>query len=70
MTNILDKSTFVYLDSTMKIDIHITLGELFLILKHMRTQVIFLFQVNVSLKKAGSKMEHQGIKIEFIGQIG
>ena len=26
-------------------------------------------KVNVSLKKAGSKMEHQGIKIEFIGQI-
>ena len=22
------------------------------------------------MKKAGSKMEHQGIKIEFIGQIG
>ncbi|WAR03862.1 VP26B-like protein [Mya arenaria] len=26
-------------------------------------------KVNVNLKKAGSKMEHQGIKIEFIGQI-
>lgn len=26
-------------------------------------------QVNVSLKKPGSKLEHQGIKIEFIGQI-
>lgn len=26
-------------------------------------------KVNISLKKAGSKMEHQGIKIEFIGQI-
>lgn len=26
-------------------------------------------KVNVSLKKAGSKLEHQGIKIEFIGQI-
>lgn len=25
--------------------------------------------MNVSLKKAGSKLEHQGIKIEFIGQI-
>ncbi len=27
-------------------------------------------QVNVTLKKAGTKLEHQGIKIEFIGQIG
>ncbi|KAL8620187.1 Vacuolar protein sorting-associated protein 26B [Nucella lapillus] len=26
-------------------------------------------KVNVNLKKAGSKLEHQGIKIEFIGQI-
>ncbi|KAF5290093.1 hypothetical protein FQA39_LY14874 [Lamprigera yunnana] len=26
-------------------------------------------KVNVSLKKAGSKLEHQGIKIEFVGQI-
>lgn len=26
-------------------------------------------QVNVTLKKSG-KLEHQGIKIEFIGQIG
>eukprot|EP00105_Crassostrea_gigas_P035902 XP_019920050.1 PREDICTED: vacuolar protein sorting-associated protein 26B isoform X2 [Crassostrea gigas] len=26
-------------------------------------------KVNVTMKKAGSKMEHQGIKIEFIGQI-
>ncbi|KAF5279325.1 hypothetical protein FQR65_LT15398 [Abscondita terminalis] len=26
-------------------------------------------KVNVGLKKAGSKLEHQGIKIEFIGQI-
>jgi len=26
--------------------------------------------VNVLLKKAGSKVEHHGIKIEFIGQIG
>ena len=30
----------------------------------------FSLQVNITLKKAGSKMEHQGIKIEFIGQIG
>lgn len=26
-------------------------------------------QVNVNLKKSGSKLEHQGIKIEFVGQI-
>ncbi|XP_022344835.1 vacuolar protein sorting-associated protein 26B-like isoform X2 [Crassostrea virginica] len=26
-------------------------------------------KVNITMKKAGSKMEHQGIKIEFIGQI-
>lgn len=25
--------------------------------------------MNISLKKPGSKLEHQGIKIEFIGQI-
>ena len=25
--------------------------------------------VNVTLKKSGSKLEHQGIKIEFVGQI-
>lgn len=29
----------------------------------------YYFQVNISLKKPGSKLEHQGIKIEFIGQI-
>lgn len=29
----------------------------------------FYFKVTVSLKKVGSKLEHQGIKIEFIGQI-
>ena len=27
-------------------------------------------QVNVTLKRPGSKLEHQGIKIEFVGQIG
>uniref|UniRef100_A0A1I8PVE8 Vacuolar protein sorting-associated protein 26 n=1 Tax=Stomoxys calcitrans TaxID=35570 RepID=A0A1I8PVE8_STOCA len=31
--------------------------------------IIYLKQVNVTLKKPGSKLEHQGIKIEFIGQI-
>ena len=35
-----------------------------------KNQLIYNEQVNVNLKKAGSKMEHQGIKIEFIGQIG
>lgn len=30
---------------------------------------ITYFQVNVTLKKPGSKLEHQGIKIELIGQI-
>jgi hypothetical protein len=28
------------------------------------------FQVNITLKRPGTKLEHQGIKIEFIGQIG
>ena len=28
------------------------------------------FQVNVTLRRPGTKLEHQGIKIEFIGQIG
>lgn len=27
-------------------------------------------KVNVTLKNAGKRLEHQGIKIEFIGQIG
>ena len=27
-------------------------------------------QVNVTLKRPGAKLEHQGIKIEFVGQIG
>lgn len=31
--------------------------------------VSFFSQVNISLRKAGNKLEHQGIKIEFIGQI-
>jgi len=39
------------------------------ILDHISHSFIFL-QVHVNLKKAGTKMEHQGIKIEFIGQIG
>ncbi len=26
--------------------------------------------VNIHLKKAGQKLEHQGIRVEFIGQIG
>ena len=41
--------------------------------RRMATKIVlyaFILQVNVTLKKAGSKMEHQGIKIEFIGQIG
>lgn len=28
-----------------------------------------LLQVNISLKKPGSRLEHQGVKIEFVGQI-
>lgn len=31
--------------------------------------VLVSFQVNVTLKKPGSKLEHQGIKVELIGQI-
>lgn len=30
---------------------------------------LHFFQVNVTLKKPGSKLEHQGIKVELIGQI-
>ena len=26
--------------------------------------------VHINLKKAGQKLEHQGIRIEFVGQIG
>jgi vacuolar protein sorting-associated protein 26 len=32
-------------------------------------EVSVVLQVNVTLKKTGSKLEHQGIKIEFVGQI-
>lgn len=32
-------------------------------------EISFVLQVNVTLKKPGSKLEHQGIKIEFVGQI-
>lgn len=39
------------------------------ILYVVRINVCLLFQVNIGLKKPGSKLEHQGIKIEFIGQI-
>lgn len=35
----------------------------------MNDQINFSSQVNIVLKKHGSKLEHQGIKIEFIGQI-
>ena len=31
--------------------------------------IMIFFQVNVILKKPGSRLEHQGIKIEFIGLI-
>jgi vacuolar protein sorting-associated protein 26 len=30
---------------------------------------VLALQVNIVLKKPGSKLEHQGIKIEFVGQI-
>ena len=29
-----------------------------------------IFQVNVNLKYPGKKLEHHGIKVEFVGQIG
>lgn len=29
-----------------------------------------LFQVSIKLKKAGTRLEHHGIKVEFVGQIG
>jgi len=32
--------------------------------------MLYIVQVNVQLKKPGTKVEHHGIKIEFIGQIG
>lgn len=35
----------------------------------VRAQQVLL-QVSVTLRKPGTKLEHQGIKIEFIGQIG
>ena len=33
-------------------------------------QMLYTVKVNVLLKKSGTKVEHHGIKIEFIGQIG
>ena len=38
--------------------------------QHENYNLLTILQVNITMKKAGSKMEHQGIKIEFIGQIG
>ena len=32
--------------------------------------ILFTEQVNVNLKIPGKKLEHHGVKIEFIGQIG
>ena len=32
-------------------------------------KIILFFQVNVTLHRKTNKLEHQGIKIEFIGQI-
>lgn len=32
--------------------------------------LLFRFQVNLTLRRPGTKIDHQGIKIEFIGQIG
>jgi vacuolar protein sorting-associated protein 26 len=34
-----------------------------------KLRLLLTLQVNVTLKKPGSKLEHQGIKIEFVGQI-
>ena len=42
---------------------------LYLILKRGRHNC-FIKQVNVNLKVPGKKLEHHGIKIEFVGQIG
>ena len=38
--------------------------------QHKNCNLLTILQVNITMKKAGGKMEHQGIKIEFIGQIG
>ena len=32
--------------------------------------VCFRLQVNLNVKQGGKRLEHQGIRIEFVGQIG
>lgn len=31
---------------------------------------MFPVQVNLNVKQGGKRLEHQGIRIEFVGQIG
>lgn len=31
---------------------------------------MFPLQVNLNVKQGGKRLEHQGIRIEFVGQIG
>lgn len=31
---------------------------------------MFSVQVNLNVKQGGKRLEHQGIRIEFVGQIG
>ena len=33
-------------------------------------RIVFYFKVKVNLKNPGKKLEHHGIKIELVGQIG
>lgn len=48
---------------------HLLLCELFYRVDNNIIWFPFGVQVVITLKKPGSKLEHQGIKIEFIGQI-
>lgn len=34
------------------------------------SQQTFSLQVNLNVKQGGKRLEHQGIRIEFVGQIG
>ncbi|KAB0791552.1 hypothetical protein PPYR_03352 [Photinus pyralis] len=55
-------------DSRKKVEVKTEDGKKELMLLYYDGETVS-GKVNVSLKKAGSKLEHQGIKIEFIGQI-
>lgn len=44
--------------------------EIFFIAASLMKRLSFTLQVNLNVKQGGKRLEHQGIRIEFVGQIG